>query len=140
MVVKMAINSEDSSSSGLVSADSMPHSSRRSSNQSADSSASWRAPPSFDTNSSLDRARDASRTWAATEVPERKSCLPRTRTSSRSFGRLTKNRIIAEANFFVRSRNSTGSRPWFIPKQETQSKRYEEETRKQKVEINNTKL
>ena len=60
IVVKMAISSEDSSSNGLVNPDSIPHSSRSNSNQSADSSASCNAPPSLETNSSFDRAGDAS--------------------------------------------------------------------------------
>jgi len=60
MVVKIAINSEDSCSNGWVSFGSIAHSSRSSSSQSWLSSASWSAPPSFETNSSSDRARDAS--------------------------------------------------------------------------------
>ena len=71
------------------------------------------------------RARSAARTrrsslyftgptCAATEVPARKNCFPRTRISSRPLGNLTNSRIVAEAYPFVRSRNSTGSRPWFI--------------------------
>src|SRR5205814_4320725 len=114
MVVNMAINSEDSCSKSWVSFGSIAHSSRSSSSQSSLSSASWRAPPSLDTNSSCDRARDASRTWAATDVPERRSCFPNTRTTSSVLGSLTKNRIVPAANRLVRSRNSSDKRP-FIP-------------------------
>src|ERR1019366_2346045 len=110
----MAISSEDSASNAFVKAGSTPQSSRNSSSQSKDSSASWSAPPSLETNSSSERAREASRTCAATEVPERSNCLPSTRTSSRPLGSFTNSRIVAAANFFVRSRNSTVSRPWFI--------------------------
>jgi len=55
---------------------SIPHSSRKSSNQSADSSVSCTATPSLEMNSPSERAREASRTWAATEVPDRNNCLP----------------------------------------------------------------
>ncbi len=112
MVVKIAINSDDSCSNGCVSFGSIPHSSRSSSSQSWLSSASWSAPPSLDTNSSSDRAREASRTCAATEVPDRSSCLPRTRTSSRALGSLTYKRMTPAAKAFVRSRNSFESRPF----------------------------
>src|ERR1035441_3230328 len=110
----MAISWKDSASNTFVKAGSTPQSSRNSSSQSKDSSASWSPPPSLEINSSSERAREASRTCAATEVPERSNCLPSTRTSSRPLGSLTNSRIVAAANFFVRSRNSTGSRPWFI--------------------------
>jgi hypothetical protein len=107
----MAISSEDSVSSGRVSVPSMPHSSRNSSHQSANSSVSCDAPPSLAANSSSERARDASRTWAATDVPERKSCFPTTRTSSRVFGSLIQSRINSAANCFVRVLNSSVSLP-----------------------------
>ena len=97
IVVKMAISSDDSFSSGLVRAGSMRHSSRRSSSHNADSSASWIAPPSLEINSAADLARDASRIWAATEVPERSSCLPKTLTSSCFFGSFTNRRITLAA-------------------------------------------
>ena len=112
MVVKIAINSEDSCSNGWVNFNSIAHSSRSSSSQSWLSSASWSAPPSLDTNSSSDRARDASRTCAATDVPERSSCLPRTLTSSRAFGNLTYKRMAPAAKAFVRFLNSSVSRPF----------------------------
>ena len=112
MVVKIAINSDDSCSNGCVSFGSIPHSSRSSSSQSWLSSASWSAPPSLDVNSSSDRAREASRTCAATEVPDRSSCLPRTRTSSRALGSLTYKRMTPAAKALVRSRNSFESRPF----------------------------
>lgn len=92
----------------------MPHSSRSTSSHKEDSSASWRAPPSLETNSSAERAREASRTCAATEVPDRSNCLPKMRTSSRVLGNLTNNRIEAAANAFVLPRKSSGSLPWFI--------------------------
>ena len=47
MVVKMAINSEASTSNGCVRAGSTPHSSRNNSNQRDDSSASCNAPAEF---------------------------------------------------------------------------------------------
>lgn len=112
IVVKIAINSEDSCSNGWVSFGSIAHPSRSSSSQSWLSSASCKAPPSLETNSSSDRARDASRTCAATDVPERSNCLPRTLTSSRCLGSLTKRRMTPAANILQRPRNSSLSRPF----------------------------
>jgi hypothetical protein len=60
IVVMMAMSSSASFSMGRVSTEAIPHSSRSSSNQSADSSASCNAPPSLEMNSSSERARDAS--------------------------------------------------------------------------------
>jgi hypothetical protein len=114
MVVKIAINSEDSCSKDWVNFGSIAHSSRSSSSQSWLSSASCKAPPSLETNSSSDRARDASRTCAATDVPERSNCLPRTLTSSRCLGSLTKSRMTPAAKALVRPRNSSLNLPWFI--------------------------
>jgi len=62
IVVMIAMSSEDSCSSGSVREAGIWHSSRSNSSQSMLSSASWRAPPSFDTNSLSDLERDASRT------------------------------------------------------------------------------
>jgi len=115
IVVMMAISSLDSASRGNVSAGSTPHSSRRSSSQRIDSSASCNAPPSFDTNAAFDRALDASLMCAATEVPERRSCLPTTRASSRALGSFTYNRIISAAYFLVRILNSSLNRPAIYP-------------------------
>jgi hypothetical protein len=59
--VQMAANSKASISSSLVRAAAMEHSSRRSSSQSRNLSASLIAPPSLETRSPSERARDASR-------------------------------------------------------------------------------
>lgn len=67
MLVMIAMSSSASCSMGNAISGLIPHSSRSNSSQSWVSSASWRAPPNFETNSASDRAREASRTWAATE-------------------------------------------------------------------------
>jgi hypothetical protein len=114
MVVMMAISSEASFSRGVVRSGSIPHSSRRSSSQRTDSSASCSAPPNLDTNSASDLALDASRTCPATEVPDLNSCLPRIHTSSRERGSRTYSLRIAAANPFVLPRNCSESLPFLI--------------------------
>jgi hypothetical protein len=107
----MAKSSSASRVNGWISPAGIPHSSLSSSSQSCDSSASWRATPSLETNSSSERAREASRTWAATEVPERSSCFPITRTSSLALGSLMNKRMTSPAKRFVRFLNSSAGRP-----------------------------
>ena len=130
MAVIIAMSSSASFSIGRVSVGVIPHSSRSNSSHIWDSSVSWSAPPSFETNSSFDRARDDSRTWAATEVPDRNNCLPRIRASSRLLGSLINSRIVAAANCFVRSRNSVERRPFIVSKAE--SRQQKSQTQKQK--------
>ena len=69
MVAKIAINSFVSPCNRSILSPPIPQSSRRSSIQSCDSSASCKAPSIFEQNSASDRALEASRICAAIDVP-----------------------------------------------------------------------
>src|SRR5207249_11639914 len=97
MVVKYEMSSAAAFSKGCVKVAGTAHSSRKSSSQSKDRSASSRAAASFEANSDSERAREASRTWVARDIPARSNCLATVLPSSVSLGHFAKNRIEAAA-------------------------------------------
>ena len=85
----------------LCGSKTLPSSSNSSHN--SDSSNSCSTIPSLATNSASDLAREASRKFAATLVPDRSNCRPSVPAKT-EFGSAPYNRMMRDANAFVRSR------------------------------------